>query len=282
MPSFTPAAATDLQRVSDTLTLLRPRWTVWVLTTLNAHGPARFTELRRRLPHVSEQSLLRRLRALDSDGLIDKRAEPRGHLSYVHYTLTDSGRELLPACTALTRWAQTQLTDRAGRADDVTEPAEHAERAVYLLAKRDVTAIMWALKMQGTASARELAQAAGRRVYDTLRPLVRDNLVAEAGPRTTTGPQQYALSPASRALGPVYLALSDWGAGTAGSSALRAVWLPAPPAMPVVSHAGAAHPTASPPPGPRRRAPQPAWRSSELFSHPYRRTVTSFSGELDR
>lgn len=88
--------------VERALSVLDGKWTVLVIRDLMG-GTKRFSELRRSLTGVSPKTLTDRLRALEAQGLVERRmfAEipPR-----VEYTLTADGRTLEPVVAALAAW----------------------------------------------------------------------------------------------------------------------------------------------------------------------------------
>ena len=74
--------------------LVRGAWApnvVWFLEK----GPRRFGELRRDIPQVSAKVLTERLRAMEADGVVERREMPTSPRS-VEYRLTRVGTELVP------------------------------------------------------------------------------------------------------------------------------------------------------------------------------------------
>jgi DNA-binding HxlR family transcriptional regulator len=63
----------------------------------------RFHELRKGLPHVSQRMLVRQLRELERDGLI-QRSVTVGVPAKVEYSLTDAARALMPLLAGLRDW----------------------------------------------------------------------------------------------------------------------------------------------------------------------------------
>jgi DNA-binding HxlR family transcriptional regulator len=98
-------------RASEELTqvfaLLGKRWSGLVLAVLMA-GPARFAELRRAVPGISERMLSDRLSELAAAGLVSREVLDGPPLG-VSYRLTRAGRALSPALEELSRWAQEHL-----------------------------------------------------------------------------------------------------------------------------------------------------------------------------
>ncbi|CAN5531145.1 helix-turn-helix domain-containing protein [soil metagenome] len=88
-------------------TFLGKRWNGVLLGTL-IEGPAGFAELKRTLG-ISDSMLADRLSELTGAGLVE-RAVDSGPPVSVAYSLTESGKAILPALQALTTWAQENLT----------------------------------------------------------------------------------------------------------------------------------------------------------------------------
>ena len=83
------------------------RWTLLIVRELLL-GPRRFTDLKGRLDGVSASVLTQRLLALEESGLVVSRYLEPPAASTV-YELTDAGRALEPAVTALVRWGVRAL-----------------------------------------------------------------------------------------------------------------------------------------------------------------------------
>lgn len=82
------------------------RWTMLVLRELLA-GSTRFNELRRGVPRMSPALLAKRLRELESVGVVIRVTDARNeHPSYI---LTESGRDLMPVVVAMGGWGQRWL-----------------------------------------------------------------------------------------------------------------------------------------------------------------------------
>ncbi|MER7500391.1 helix-turn-helix domain-containing protein [Nonomuraea pusilla] len=85
------------------------RWTTMaVLSLAAAEGELRFTELKREMTGVSQKMLAQTLRALERDGLVDRRVEaskpPR-----VYYRLTGLGATLVEPLRSLRAWAEQYM-----------------------------------------------------------------------------------------------------------------------------------------------------------------------------
>ncbi|MDE6543436.1 MAG: helix-turn-helix transcriptional regulator [Muribaculaceae bacterium] len=84
------------------------KWALLVILVLSENEPIRYNELGRRIPDISSRILANTLRTLEADGLVNRRyfqeVPPR-----VEYSLTDTGRSLVPIILQLTEWAQTNM-----------------------------------------------------------------------------------------------------------------------------------------------------------------------------
>jgi len=93
--------------VEATLELIGGKWKGLVLYHL-LQGTMRFSELRRKVPGVTQRMLTRQLRELESAGLILRtvfaEVPPR-----VEYSLTCEGETLRPVILALRDWGRTRL-----------------------------------------------------------------------------------------------------------------------------------------------------------------------------
>lgn len=84
------------------------KWSLLVLLVINEAGIVRFNELGRMIPDISTRVLSTTLKTLEADGLIDRKVY--AHVPpKVEYTLTDTGRSLIPLIMQLTEWAQQNM-----------------------------------------------------------------------------------------------------------------------------------------------------------------------------
>ncbi|WP_433549149.1 winged helix-turn-helix transcriptional regulator [Streptomyces sp. CA-294286] len=257
---------TDLQRVTETLEMLAPRWSVWTLTTLTDQ-PQRYTEIKPQLAMLDDGQLAPRLARLTADGLAERQEH---HTRYVAYRLTRRGQELRSVCTALAAYGETHLDDaKTENAGGRIPPAQNAEDVLALLTPKHATPLLWALRVEGHCTGRELAALLGKApelLYHPLRRLVEDGLV-ERGGRST-----YQLSATGAALSTPFRTLSAWAAGRPAATA-HPLWTEtAPHSRPEADGRWAAMRSTSEPPvhAPRAdavlRPRTTAWVPSDLFS----------------
>jgi DNA-binding HxlR family transcriptional regulator len=84
--------------------VLGARWTLLLLRELVA-GSTRFNDLRRGVPRMSPALLSKRLKELETAGLV-ARAPVSGEPGVYEYLLTEAGRELKPVIDAIGCWGQ--------------------------------------------------------------------------------------------------------------------------------------------------------------------------------
>ncbi|MFF4607108.1 winged helix-turn-helix transcriptional regulator [Streptomyces sp. NPDC001339] len=96
--------------VARALDAIGDRWTLLIVRELLG-GSRRYTDLHADLPGVSTDMLASRLKDMERDGLVTRRRlAPPGAASV--YELTDRGRALLPALTALADWGASALDEK--------------------------------------------------------------------------------------------------------------------------------------------------------------------------
>ena len=84
------------------------KWSMLVLYTLKQGSVLRFSELRRRIPDISQKMLTSTLRTLEEDGYVTRRVYPEVP-PRVEYELTARGRSFLPCIDNLISWAQDNM-----------------------------------------------------------------------------------------------------------------------------------------------------------------------------
>ncbi len=84
------------------------KWALLVILILSENESIRYNELGRKIPDISSRVLASTLRTLEADGLVNRQffqeVPPR-----VEYSLTETGRSLVPIINQLTEWAQENM-----------------------------------------------------------------------------------------------------------------------------------------------------------------------------
>ncbi|MDE5750743.1 MAG: helix-turn-helix transcriptional regulator, partial [Duncaniella sp.] len=84
------------------------KWALLVILVLSENGPIRYNELGRKIPDISSRVLATTLRTLEADGLVSRAQYPEVP-PRVEYSLTETGKSLVPIILQLTDWAQKNM-----------------------------------------------------------------------------------------------------------------------------------------------------------------------------
>ena len=93
--------------------IISGKWTLLLIRDL-ADGSQRFCELERSLEGISPRTLSLRLRALEENGIVERRTYPEVP-PRVEYALTEKGRALVPLIEDMRTYGRRWLLDRARR-----------------------------------------------------------------------------------------------------------------------------------------------------------------------
>lgn len=104
-----PAAvcrSSDPMAVRELLTKIGDKWTIFLVLSLDLlGGRARFSELERAIPGISQRMLSVTLKNLERDGLVIREVFPEVP-PRVEYEITDLGKSLLSPTRELVDWAK--------------------------------------------------------------------------------------------------------------------------------------------------------------------------------
>ena len=84
--------------------VIQGKWTMVIIYILSG-GTLRFSEIKRKLPNVTEASLTKDLRLLERHGIIHREVYPVVPPK-VEYSLTEMGKDFLPILDSIEKWAQ--------------------------------------------------------------------------------------------------------------------------------------------------------------------------------
>lgn len=100
--------------VCSTAEIISGKWTLLVIRDL-AQGCSRFCELERSLQGISPRTLSLRLRALEAEGIVERRTYPEVP-PRVEYTLTPKGEALVPLIEHMRSYGRDWLQNGNGHA----------------------------------------------------------------------------------------------------------------------------------------------------------------------
>ena len=93
---------------SYTMSLIQGKYKMAILYCLMEYQPVRFNQMRRYLGKVTDRTLSTNLKELEADGLVKRKEYPQIPPK-VEYSLTQTGRSLLPILTAMRDWGADYL-----------------------------------------------------------------------------------------------------------------------------------------------------------------------------
>ena len=86
------------------------KWSLLILISLYAQNKMRYTELKNKIPDISQKMLTCTLKQLEKDHLLKRKAyaeiPPR-----VEYSLTDLGKSLMPIIEKMIEWGQEHFIE---------------------------------------------------------------------------------------------------------------------------------------------------------------------------
>ena len=92
-----------ISRISD-------KWSLLILVNLQAQPVMRYKDIMGAIPDISQKMLSSTLRKLEEDHLINRKMYPEIP-PRVEYSLTEMGKELMPAVQLMITWAQAHFNE---------------------------------------------------------------------------------------------------------------------------------------------------------------------------
>lgn len=89
--------------LTHALNLIGGKWRLPIIWALSKNGTMRYNELKRSIEGITNMMLTQSLRELELHGII-KRKQFMEIAPRVEYSLTDNGKDLIPALKALANW----------------------------------------------------------------------------------------------------------------------------------------------------------------------------------
>lgn len=104
----------DQCRVEDALEILVGKWKPIILLHLLKEGTQRFSELKRRMPGITQKMLTKQLRELEAEDIIQRVVYPQVPPK-VEYSITEYGRSLEPILHAMHEWGMNHTLHKNER-----------------------------------------------------------------------------------------------------------------------------------------------------------------------
>jgi len=99
-----------VERVETMMGIIGAKWKPAIIYALVMDGTLRFTELRKRIPNVTQRMLTQQLRDLERNGLVVRVHHPEIP-PRVEYSVTTLGRSLHPIFKSVCDWAGENFPD---------------------------------------------------------------------------------------------------------------------------------------------------------------------------
>lgn len=96
-------------RYHRAIELIGKRWSGAIIILL-LQGRSRFHEISASIPEMSDRMLSERLKEFEAEGIVRRSVTPETPVR-VEYRLTDKGRDLRDAVTAISEWAENWLEE---------------------------------------------------------------------------------------------------------------------------------------------------------------------------
>ena len=97
--------------IRGALELLNGKWRTHVLYELCRHPSLRFGEIKKAIPYITNTMLTSTLRDLEKLGIV-AREQFNEIPPHVEYSLTDSGKDLLPIFYEIAKWSEAHLSEK--------------------------------------------------------------------------------------------------------------------------------------------------------------------------
>ena len=88
-----------------TMSLIQGKYKMFILYTLACYEIVRFNEMKKYIGEISDKTLSSTLKELEADGLIHRKEYPQIPPK-VEYSLTESGKSLIPILSQMCDWGE--------------------------------------------------------------------------------------------------------------------------------------------------------------------------------
>lgn len=96
--------------IRNILSRMSDKWSLLILSTLNQNEVLRYKHIKNAIPDISQKMLSSTLKRLEEDRLIKRKMYPEIP-PRVEYSLTKTGKELIPALEMMIEWAMEHFEE---------------------------------------------------------------------------------------------------------------------------------------------------------------------------
>ena len=104
----TASSIIEMCPIRNVVSRFADKWSLLVLLMIDSEGTIRFNQLCRLIPDISTRVLSCTLKTLEADGLVSREVYAQVPPK-VEYSLTETGKSLVPLIMQLTEWAKRNM-----------------------------------------------------------------------------------------------------------------------------------------------------------------------------
>lgn len=104
----TASSIIEMCPIRNVVSRFADKWSLLVLLVIDNEGTIRFNQLGRLIPDISTRVLSCTLKTLEADGLLSRKVYAQVPPK-VEYSLTETGKSLIPLIMQLTEWAKRNM-----------------------------------------------------------------------------------------------------------------------------------------------------------------------------
>ena len=94
--------------MSKLQSVISGKWKILIIWYISVYRVQRFSELQRRLDGITQSTLTKQLRELESDGVISRKIYPQVP-PRTEYSLTETGESFVPILLEMQKWSEKIL-----------------------------------------------------------------------------------------------------------------------------------------------------------------------------
>lgn len=96
------------ESMSKLQSVISGKWKILIIWYISVYRVQRFSELQRRLDGITQSTLTKQLRELESDGFISRKIYPQVP-PRTEYSLTETGESFVPILLEMQKWSEKNL-----------------------------------------------------------------------------------------------------------------------------------------------------------------------------
>ncbi len=196
-----------------TLSVIEGKWRITILCHLGLKGTKRFGELRELIPKITQQMLTNQLRELEANNIVCRKVYPVAPPK-VEYSLTDTGKSLLPILEFFYKWGKEHLKQEVDEKNDI-----YYQKALTLsvIEGKWKLIILCHLGLKGMKRFGEIKKLipsiTQKMLTNKLRELEEDGLIHREVYPVVPPKVEYSLTEKGKSLLPILHMLEEWGKG---------------------------------------------------------------------